>query len=102
MARVTVNWVLPTTRQSGKPLDPAAIKHVLIEVSADGVEYARVGTYTPDIRSAVVDDVDFGEWFFRGTVVDTAGRQSLPLIASIVNEDTTPPGQLVDLTLTLS
>jgi hypothetical protein len=47
MARVTVNWVLPTTRESGKPLAVSAIKDVLIEVSADGTSYTTVGRYPP-------------------------------------------------------
>lgn len=100
MANVRVQWVLPTTRESGKPLNPADIKHVVIEVSADGgANYAPVGEFAPNELETTIQDVDFGEWFFRGTVVDTKDRASNPVVASILNEDTTAPSEL---TLTLS
>lgn len=101
MANVRVQWALPTTRESGKPLNPADIEAVSIEISADGTNYAPVGDFAPNTLETVVSDVDFGEFFFRGTVRDTNGRVSNPVVASIVNEDTTPPGEL-SLTLELA
>ena len=95
MANVRVQWVLPTTRESGKPLAVADIDHVLIEVSADGgANFAPVGSFLPDVLETTVTDVDFGEYFFRGTVTDTKGRKSNPVVDSVLNEDTTPPSEL--------
>lgn len=100
MARVTVKWVIPTTRESGKPLKLSDVHHVRVEVSADGVSFANVGDFTPDVTETVLDDLDFGTWTFRGLVVDTAGRVSQPAFATVDIVDTTPPGPTV-LTVTL-
>ncbi|MBP8181890.1 MAG: hypothetical protein KAZ88_12990 [Acidimicrobiia bacterium] len=95
MANVRVQWVLPTTRESGKPLAAADIAAVAIEISADGgANYSPVGEFGADVLETTVADVDFGEFFFRGTVRDTKGRVSNPVVASVVNEDTTPPSEL--------
>jgi hypothetical protein len=102
MPNVTVNWVLPTTRVSGKPLSVDQIEYVFIEVSADGVAYVPVGEFTPDVLSTAVSDLDVGDWLFRGTVVDTKGRPSLPVESSISFEDNTPPGALASLTIDLA
>ena len=95
---VTLNWALPTTRASGKPLAITDIQHVVVEVSADaGANWALIGTFPPDVLSTVLTDLDFGTWTFRGVVVDTKGRPSDPLEAVLVNEDTSPPSALVSL-----
>lgn len=95
---VTLNWALPTTRESGKPLLVSDIAHVAIEVSADaGANWALVGTFGPELLSTVLTDLDFGTWTFRGVVVDTKGRTSNPLLATLVNEDNTPPSVLLSL-----
>jgi hypothetical protein len=99
-ATIKVAWVLPTTRESGKPLAVADIDHVAIEMSADGgASYVSVGTFTTDVLETDVTELEPGEWFFRGTVVDTKGRRSAPVMDSRLIEDTTPPAQL---TLNLS
>lgn len=95
---VTLQWALPTTRESGKPLPVADIQHVVVEVSANGgVDWAQVGTFPPSVLSTQVTDLDFGTWLFRGIVVDTKGRPSAPLEATLVNEDTSPPSALLTL-----
>lgn len=95
---VTLSWALPTTRESGKPLALTDIQHVAIEVSANaGQDWAPVGVFTPDVLSTQVTDLDFGTWLFRGIVVDTKDRPSLPLEAVLVNEDTSPPSALLTL-----
>lgn len=95
MANVRVRWVLPTERESGRPLAVTDIDHVRIEISADGgANYALVGDFPPNVLETVVADVDFGEWTFRGIVEDTKGRLSQPSVDTIVVEDTTPPGTL--------
>ena len=95
---VILSWALPTTRESGKPLAVEDIQHVNVEVSAnDGVDWALVGTFPPDVLSTQITDLDFGTWRFRGIVVDNKGRASAPLEAVLVNEDTSPPSALVNL-----
>jgi hypothetical protein len=95
MANLNISWALPTTRESGKPLNPSDILHVRIEISADGgANYGLVGDFPPDVLNTVVQDVDFGEWTVRGLVADTKGRVSNPVVAQVVNEDTTPPSEL--------
>jgi hypothetical protein len=102
MPNVTVSWILPTTKVSGKPLTIDKIDAVIIEISADGINYAEVGSFEPDVLETTVSDLEPGDWLFRGTVIDTAGRSSLPVEASISLEDTSPPGALASLTLTLA
>lgn len=95
---VTLNWALPTTRESGKPLALADIQHVVVDVSADGgASWALIGTFPPSVLSTQLTDLDFGTWQFRGVVVDTKGRPSQPLEATLVNEDTSAPSALVTL-----
>lgn len=95
---VTLSWALPTTRTSGKLLPITDIQHVVVEVSADdGASWGLIGTFTPDVLSTLLTDLDYGTWTFRGIVVDTKGRASDPLTAVVVNEDTSPPSVLVSL-----
>lgn len=105
MPNVTVSWTLPTTRESGKPLNPADIRGVNIEISADGVDFGEIGEFPPTELSTVVQDLEPGAWMFRGTVFDTKDRPSAPVEASIdipVPEDVTPPSALPTLTLSLA
>lgn len=101
MANVKVTWVLPTVRESGKPLAVEDIKHVLIEASADaGANYGLLDKFLPDVLETVVTELEPGEWFFKGVVVDTKDREGKPTVDSIVIEDLSPPGPLaLDLAL---
>lgn len=102
MANVKVVWALPTTRESGKPLDPADIAEVEIEMSADlGANFTSIGTFLPNILETVVTELEPGEWRFRGFVWDTQGRNSKYTNASVVIPDNTNPGVLQSLTLSL-
>ena len=102
MANIRVQWGLPTTRESGKPLSAGAISRVKLEISADeGANWGLFGEYGPSTLETTVTDLEPGVWSFRGTVFDTAGRVSKPLVASVTIEDTTPPSALPSLTLTL-
>lgn len=101
MARnVTVAWVLPTTRDSGRPLNPADIAGVDLSISVDGTTWSPYDTFLPAVTTTVVPELDIGEWFFSGVVRDTNGRTSTPVVSSIVIPDETAPGPLV-LTLSL-
>ena len=100
MQTVIVEWLLPDTRESGRPLPIEQIDFARIEISADeGVTYGLLGEFTPDVLSTQAPDLEPGKWFFRGFVVDKAGRVSKPVVDSIVVEDDSPPGTL---TLVLS
>lgn len=100
MTDVTVRWVLPTTRESGKPLVVTDIDRVVIEMSADGgVNYVGIDEFPSSVLETVVVELEPGEWFFKGYVRDTKGRKSQPVVRSKVIEDPTPPSALVELTL---
>lgn len=99
MARdVNVSWILPTTRESNKPLDPAQIASVELSLSADNVNWSAYDTFPKEVLATVIPELDIGEWFVMGVVVDTAGKRSKPKVASIVVPDDSAPGSL-ELTL---
>ena len=99
MARsVNVSWVLPTTRESGKPLDPAQVAAVELSLSADNVNWTAYDTFLPAVLATVIPELDIGEWFVQGVVLDTAGKRSKPVVKSIVVPDESAPGAL-NLTL---
>jgi hypothetical protein len=107
MTDVLVSWVLPTTREPYKPgatpspLPESEIDAMVLEISADGgANYVVTDEFPPDVQETTVPELDPGTWFFRGTVRDTKGRMSKPITRSKVIEDTSPPGALVELTLT--
>jgi hypothetical protein len=96
MAGVKISWVLPTVRKSGKPLAVADIAKVTIEGSADGgANYAVIGEFPPAVLESTLPEIDPGLWTFRGTVFDTNGRLSDPVVSSIDVPDTTAPAALV-------
>jgi len=102
MARdVNVSWVYPTTRESGLPLDPADIAGMTLEMSVDGSTWGLYNTFAANVVSTVVPELEIGEHFFRGTVLDTEGRSSAPLVGSVIVPDETPPGPLANLEVTL-
>lgn len=99
MARsVNVSWVLPTTRESGKPLDPAQIASVELSLSVDGVNFTPYDTFLPAVLATVIPELEVGSWTVQGVVVDTAGKRSKPVVKSIVVPDESAPGAL-ELTL---
>lgn len=100
MADVTVTWVLPTTRESGRPLKIEDIDRVVLELSADGgANFGAVDEFPSSVTETVLVEMEPGEWFVRGYVRDTKGRKSQPVTRSIVIEDPSPPSALVELTL---
>lgn len=102
MARdVNVSWAYPTTRESGLPLDPADLAGMTLELSVDNATWSLYNTFAANVANTVVPELSPGEWFFRGTVLDTDGRSSSPLVASVVVPDETPPGPLANLNVTL-
>lgn len=104
MARdVNVSWVLPTTRESGLPLNPSDIQGVDLSISIDNTNYSLYNNFPANTLSTIVPELETGEWFFRGVVRDrsTPPRLSQPVVVSIVIPDDSPPGTLSSLTLTL-
>jgi len=102
MARnVNVSWAYPTTRESGLPINPADIAGMTLEMSVDNTTWSLYNNFAANVTSTVVPELEAGEWFFRGTVQDTDGRDSAPLVASVVVPDETPPGPLANLDVTL-
>lgn len=100
---VTLQWELPDTRTSNRPLLPADILHVAVDISAnDGADWTAIGVFAPDVLSTEITDLDFGVWKFRGVVVPKKGLPSDPLFAQVVNEDTSPPNPLRSLTVVLA
>ena len=102
MARnVNVNWVYPTTRESGLPLDPADLAGMELSLSVDGATWSLYNTFAANVVSTIVPELETGTWWFRGVVRDVQGRLSAPVISSIDIPDETPPGPLANLTVTL-
>jgi hypothetical protein len=107
MRNLLISWILPTTRApSGAALPVEEIASVLIEISADGITFAPVGSYPPSVLSAVVEGLDVGTWYVRGVAYDTLGQRGVGAIATVTVEPPVvvtpdPPG-LLAITLTLS
>ena len=105
MQTVIIGWTLPTTRESGRPLPPEEIRHVRIELSADGgANYVLLGDFAPTELQTTLPDLDFGEYLVRGLVADTKGRVSQPGFGTfeiVPPVDETPPGP-VTITITFA
>ncbi len=100
MQNVKVTWTLPTTRESGLPLKIEDIANVRLELSADeGDTFAVFGDYAPQPSEVVIPDLEPGTWVVRGSVVDSKGRVSKPVVAAITLDDATAPGALLALDL---
>ena len=90
MANVKLLWELPDTRISGGPLVVDDIARVDIELSADGVNFASIGSFPPSVLETTVEALDTGEWQFRGVVVDKKGKASDPMFATVVVDESAP------------
>jgi hypothetical protein len=96
---VNVSWVLPTTRESGLPLNLADVAAVELSLSTDGTTFAVYDSFVPAVLATVIPELEIGEWWVSGVVVDTAGKRSKPAVKSIVVPDESAPAAL---TLTLA
>lgn len=98
---VNVSWDLPTTRESGLPLDPADIQHVEVLLSADlGATFTPINNIVPPDTDILVPDLDIGDWIFRLVVVDTAGRSSADVDTPVNVPDETNPSTVVNVQVT--
>jgi len=101
VSNIRINWTLPTTRESGKPLAVTDIKYVRLELSANGVDFSPLNNVVPPAVSLLVTDLEPGTWTVRATVVDTRDRVSKSVIGAATIEDNSAPGVVTDLTLTV-
>jgi hypothetical protein len=101
---VTLTWDLPTERVSGFPLNPTDIKEMRVELGLAGTgSHTPVGTVLPaDAQQFQLFDQDIGEWEFRLVTVDTANRESSGVLAPFTVIDVTPPGDALNVNVTIS
>ena len=96
MARdAELNWTLPTTRTSGRPITPAELAGTEVGVSADGgANYALLNggaPFPPNVLQTVVPELEPGVWFFSAQWVAANGGRSTKITATVTIEDTSPP-----------
>jgi hypothetical protein len=105
MADVRVRWAYPTQRSDGSNLPLSDIRHLRLELSADGGQnYGVLRNVTPPTEEYVQTELTFGEWFFRGTIVDRFGQDCPPnqvRVGSIVVMPA-PPGGVAELIVELA
>ena len=100
MKNVNIAWELPTTRESGFPLDIADIQHVEVSMSADlGNNFVVINTIAPPTLDITVPDLEIGDWIFRLVVVDTADKRSADVDVSVNVPDETNPSSVVNVTV---
>lgn len=104
MKNVTVTWDLPTTRESGLPLNADDIQFVEVLLSADlGANFVVVDQILPSTTQEVfLPDQDVGDWIIRLIVVDSADRRSNTVDVPYNIADVTPPGIVLNVGITLS
>ena len=102
MKNVLIEVVLPTTRVSGLPLDPADIAKVELSMSADsGNTFSFVDNIIPPDLDYQLNDLPPGTYIFRGTVEDTQERRSTDLDETATIEDESDPSPLASMTVTV-
>lgn len=109
MANVTIKWGLPAKRAGGKSnFDPASVKHVELQIASvptsGETTFAALANVPPGQTEWPLQDVDPGEWAFRGRVIDVdpdipAGAWAN---AGLVIADKSAPGLLEPFTVELA
>lgn len=95
---VNVAWDLPTTRESGLPLEVDEILHVEVFLSADlGQTFTPINNIEPPTTEITVPDLDVGDWIFRLVVVDVDGRRSTNVDVNVNVPDETAPGGVINV-----
>lgn len=97
-----VTWQLPTSRESGGPLDIADIQHVEVSLSADlGVNFSILGNVTPlAAQERTIPDLVDGDYVVRLVVVDVNGLRSANVDTSFLI-DTSAPGTVTNVVVDL-
>jgi hypothetical protein len=73
--RATLSWNAPTQRTDGTPLADLAGFRVYFGSSAGDLRYV-IEVRDPGARSALVEDLTIGTWYFAATAYDTSGVES--------------------------
>lgn len=102
MPNVTLVWTLPNKRESGRPLNPADIMGVEIAASVDNTTFTVMEVLPPTSTEVTLTELEPGDWFFRGVVVDKDGRRSAPVTITQTVPDTSPPQGLPNFSATVS
>ena len=98
-----ISWNLPTTRESGLPLDPLDIAGVEVWLSADlGDNFTVLSTVPTADTELGVPDLEPGDWIARLVVIDTADRRSDNVDAPFNVPDNSPPGAVTNVQISLS
>lgn len=103
MSNARIQWVLPTTRESGLPLAESEIAFVEVLMSADGgTNYVMVDQVAPPTLEVLVSDLDVGTYHFKAVVEDSNQRRSADS-AEVTGEvlDTSNPSAIPTLTVTI-
>ena len=100
---ITINWDLPLTRRDGGALLLDEIDRTEIEVSVDGgANFTTLVIVQPDdAQTVMVPDAEVGEWHFRFFIFDTLGQAGVPHTEVVEVRDTSPPGAVINVQVTL-
>lgn len=99
MKTLNASWELPVPNEFG-----AALAHVEPALSADGGDNWAVAPTVPvsEAQVFVAADLPPGDWGLRLVVVDAEGRRSSGHIEPFAVTDDSPPGDVVNVDVTLS
>ena len=101
MATVRLTWAAPTTRASGKPLNPADIAGFVVEQSVDGGAFTKLPDSPPATTQRDVANLGPGVWAFRVSCFDTKNRTGAPQTGTVTISDDTPPSAVLNLTVAI-
>jgi hypothetical protein len=88
MSNVRLTWKLPVPSNRQRP-----IAHVQIEARvSEDLPWTEIAIVDAPATELLVEDVAPGDWFYRGTVVDTDGNVSEPAFASATLDYDAPTG----------
>lgn len=92
MKTVQITWDLPTTRESGNPLDVLEIAGVDISLSADlGANFVLLGTVLPpDVQERIIPDLVDGDYIIRLVVRTVGGEESSGVDVDVLIDTSAP------------
>lgn len=89
---IKITWVAPTTRRSGRPLDPNDIANYVLSMRVEGAPaFSEIARPLKSETSFSLDVSDPGLYQFSLSLVDTGGRVGTPATGQIVIPDTSLP-----------
>ncbi len=102
MATVRLAWNIPSTRASGKPLNPAEISGFVVEQSVDGGAFTKLTDSSANTITRDIPNLAPGNWSFRVSCFDSKNRTGAPSVGSIAIPDDTPPSAVLNLTVSIA